>query len=318
MRAFAGCLAQLVERRPYKANVGGSIPSAPTSREHLQFRHDARSRRKFDANRGVVVQLVRIPACHAGGRGFESRPLRQHRSRANASSPFSRIAAEIAAAYHDGPRAAMFDLVHKHKHVAQGMSRADHAAVRILRRRLLRSRNDLGAGDRSRRVGGDKITQAGIRRRCSATSRSGCGRSLGAQLRPGDVRKSRSALRDCSTSSINQRLLDDQARARPASASATTQFRQFISGTAAVPGRRQVLARAVPAGAVGAESADVARLMFEQRRAAGAARRRCRSRSSERSIVARRHPCERYLCAARAEARGRRRCRSLAELFEKT
>ena len=28
---YQGWLAQLVERRPYKANVGGSIPSAPTN-----------------------------------------------------------------------------------------------------------------------------------------------------------------------------------------------------------------------------------------------------------------------------------------------
>ena len=54
-----GCLAQLGERRPYKANVGGSIPSAPT----------------IDGF-GAVVQLVRMLACHAGGRGFESRPVR--------------------------------------------------------------------------------------------------------------------------------------------------------------------------------------------------------------------------------------------------
>ena len=29
-----------------------------------------------DYNIGLVVQLVRIPACHAGGREFESRPDR--------------------------------------------------------------------------------------------------------------------------------------------------------------------------------------------------------------------------------------------------
>ena len=53
-----GCIAQLGEHLPYKQGVTGSSPVSPTIR-------------------GLVVQLVRMPACHAGGRGFESLPGRQ-------------------------------------------------------------------------------------------------------------------------------------------------------------------------------------------------------------------------------------------------
>ena len=54
-----GRIAQLGEHLPYKQGVIGSSPIVPT---------------KY----GLVVQLVRMLACHARGRGFESHPGRQH------------------------------------------------------------------------------------------------------------------------------------------------------------------------------------------------------------------------------------------------
>ena len=53
-----GSIAQLGEHLPYKQGVTGSSPVVPTIS-------------------GPVVQLVRMPACHAGGRGFEPLPDRQ-------------------------------------------------------------------------------------------------------------------------------------------------------------------------------------------------------------------------------------------------
>ena len=51
-----GSIAQLGEHMPYKHGVTGSSPVVPT----------------ISLLCGPVVQLVRTPACHAGGRRFES------------------------------------------------------------------------------------------------------------------------------------------------------------------------------------------------------------------------------------------------------
>ena len=67
--------------RPFTAITGVRIPVG-TPYKAVQPVAGRQAGESRAGQCGVVVQSVRIPACHAGGRGFESRPLRQLLSRA--------------------------------------------------------------------------------------------------------------------------------------------------------------------------------------------------------------------------------------------
>ncbi len=60
-------------------------------------------------NSGPVVQLVRMPACHAGGRGFESRPVRHITKKAPQVGAFFMSRRNCRGPGADGARTSGFD-----------------------------------------------------------------------------------------------------------------------------------------------------------------------------------------------------------------
>ena len=191
---------------------------------------------------GVVVQLVRIPACHAGGRGFESRPLRQPTFKGEREFALFRCAARIA----------MFDFMHRRKRVVQFIlalitlpfaffgvdyyfrSTEPHAGCR----------DRIRAADHRRQEFAEAIREQQERMRQIA------GRNFDpAVFDDPEVRYS------ILEQLINQRLLQEQAR-RDRFRVSDAQVAQLIADDPGLPGRRQVLARSLRAAAAEPEQVD--------------------------------------------------------------
>ncbi len=72
LRRSNGSIAQLGEHLPYKQRVIGSSPIVPTKRTVKSFF------KLVSDEFGPIVQLVRTPPCHGGGRGFKSHSGRHY------------------------------------------------------------------------------------------------------------------------------------------------------------------------------------------------------------------------------------------------
>ena len=91
-----GSLAQLGEHLPYKQRVTGSSPVTPTT-DCLRLLWSLKQYKSQVTDGlfcGLGVQLVRMPACHAGGRRFEPVPGRQLFNKKCVQSDISTAATE--------------------------------------------------------------------------------------------------------------------------------------------------------------------------------------------------------------------------------